>query len=151
MIKLLWNHKWNHGVEVFLQAFWLLELSFMLRYKSSPPIIQFFFLMSSWSYPQSVPPAFLAFWQDRGAFRNATVCSGSWTCYALFSLHVARCDIHPDRVSSPPLFALWNPEAVEQIVKWCVSTFRQCSNPEHFFSCMVYRLHATCWVEYKPG
>lgn len=38
-----------------------------------------------------------------------------------------------DRVYSPPLSALWNPEAVKQIAKRRVSTFRQRSNSEHFF------------------
>lgn len=30
------------------------------------------------------------------------------------------------------LFALWNPEAVKQIEKWCISTFSRSLNLEHF-------------------
>lgn len=30
------------------------------------------------------------------------------------------------------LFALWNPEAVKQIEKWCISTFTQSLNLERF-------------------
>lgn len=48
------------------------------------------------------------------------------------------------------LFALWNPEAVKQIEEWCISTFSQSLNQDHFF-CMVYRLHNSCWAECNLG
>jgi len=48
----------------------------------------------------------------------------------LFSAHVALAMIFTLTGSPLLLSALWNPEAVKQIEKWRVSTFRQRSNAE---------------------
>lgn len=45
---------------------------------------------------------------------------------------------------------LWNPEAVKQIVKWHVSTFRQTLKPRTFFP-QLHKLHTTWWLESVPA
>lgn len=104
--------------------------------------------MCFWSYPQSVHLLFLPF--DRIVESLGMSLSAVAAKLATLSFQCMLPAIIFTLTGSLLLLsALWNPEAAKQIVKWRVSTFRQRSNPDIFF--LVHRLHATCWVEYKPG
>lgn len=122
MIKLHWKHKWNPGIKVFLRAFRLFgHIAFfhLKKIKKKLLLLSFYFSLPFGRIVESLGISLSAV-----AAEFATLSFQYMLPTVIFTL-----------TGSPLLLsALWNPEAVKQIVKWCVSTFRQRSNPEHFFS-----------------
>lgn len=120
-IELNWKLKWNRGIKVFFRFF---EHASLFHLKILMLILLLRFIMCFWS-------------KDCVEFRNITICSGCWTCSSLFFQCMLPAVTFTLTGSPLLLSTLWNPEAVKQIVKWRVSTFRQHSNPERFFPLLV--------------
>lgn len=126
MIKLYRRHKWNNSFKDFLQAFriFLNMLSFIL-------IFNIFMSVFSLSLLLFLPFGTIA--ANLGVLLSTVVPD-----LATFSFQCMSPTMIFTLTGSPLLLtALWNSESVKQIVKWCVSTFRQCSNLEHFFSLWI--------------
>lgn len=129
MYHLLWNHYSDWGVEVYLQAFYW---NFLKLKDGKAPLLNLDckFVLGHVLSLSHLPV--LPFDSIVGGL-GMLLCAVA-TELATLSFHCMLPTVIFTLTGSRLLLsALWNPEAVKQIEKWCVSTFRQCSNPKHFF------------------